>query len=43
MGTAAMAGAAVALLGAVVALAFLPSRPQAELVDAQHPAETTQP
>jgi EmrB/QacA subfamily drug resistance transporter len=43
MGTAAMAGATVALLGAVVALAFLPSRPQAEPVDAQHAAATTQP
>jgi MFS transporter, DHA2 family, multidrug resistance protein len=46
MGTAALAGATVALLGAVVALAFLPSRPQAESaesVDAQPAAATTQP
>jgi DHA2 family integral membrane protein (MFS transporter) len=41
MGTAALAGATVTLLGAVVALAFLPSRPQAEPVDAQHAAATT--
>jgi hypothetical protein len=34
-GTAALAGATVALPGAVVALAFLPSRPQAEPVDVE--------
>jgi hypothetical protein len=46
MGTAALAGVTVALLGAVVALAFLPSRPQAESaesMDAQPAAATTQP
>jgi hypothetical protein len=41
MGTAALVGAAIALLGAMVALAFLPARPQAELVEER--AETTQP
>jgi MFS transporter, DHA2 family, multidrug resistance protein len=41
MGTAALAGAAVALLGAVVALAFLPAHPKeepAELVDEEQAA-----
>jgi len=36
-------GAAVALLGAMVAMAFLPARPQAELVGEEHAPETTQP
>jgi hypothetical protein len=42
MGTSALVGAAIALLGAMVALALLPARPQVQLVEERAP-ETTQP